>query len=333
MASFIRHRNGIYYIVFFKQGKRVWRSLQTRDKGAAYKLFLKQADEDTRPKGVMLKQAQCEFLTFANTNFSRGTIDIYRNTFSQFNKFLSDRAVTEITPRDIDFYKSTRFQYVSPATVNLELRSLRAFFNRLIVWDYIEKNPCESVKAIRIAETIRPFLSKDDLSKLLDHTRGTQLCDIILIATMTGLRKGELLNLSWADVDLQKGTLLVRSSMSYRTKGGKMRMVPLNTTALNVLKNLPQNSSVVFPPERGESYNHDFLSRRFKRAINQCGLDPKLHFHSLRHTFASLLVKDGVPLYHVQRLLGHSSARVTEIYAHLGHAELGSSVEKLSMSI
>jgi len=57
MASFIRHRNGIYYIVLFKQGKRVWRSLQTRDKGAAYKLFLKQADEDTRPKEVMLKQA------------------------------------------------------------------------------------------------------------------------------------------------------------------------------------------------------------------------------------------------------------------------------------
>jgi len=149
---------------------------------------------------------------------------------------------------------------------------------------------------------------------------------------MTGLRKGELLNLAWADVDLQKGILLVRSSLSYRTKGGKIRMVPLNTAATNVLENLPRISPMVFPAERGGAYNHDFLSKRFKQVIKECGLNSKLHFHSLRHTFASLLVQDGVPLYHVQRLLGHSSARVTEIYAHLGQSELHGSVERLAIA-
>jgi integrase len=331
MASFIRHRSGTYYSVGYKNGKRIWKSLQTRDKAIAYKLFLKLSDSETRPIGVMLSQAQTEFKNFASTNFSRGTIDIYRNVFNQFNKFLSDRPVTDITPRDMDFYKNTRFQKVAPATVNQELRSLRAFFNRLIVWQYIEKNPCAGVREIRVCQTTRPFLSKADLTKVLEHTKGTQLHDIILLAAMTGLRKGELLNLQWNDVDLQRGILLVRSSMSYRTKGGKIRMVPLNTPALQMLQRLPRTSSTVFPGDRGGAYNHDFLARRFKKAIKECGLNPTLHIHSLRHSFASLLVQDGVPLYHVQKLLGHSSSRVTEIYSHLGQSELHGSVERLTL--
>jgi integrase len=189
------------------------------------------------------------------------------------------------------------------------------------------------VKTIRICDAVRPFLSREELRKLLDYTAGTQLHDIILLAAMTGLRKGEVLNLTWDDVDLQRGVLLIRSSISYRTKGGKMRVVPLNRTVSDLLKNLPKSSGPIFSGDRGGAYNHDFLSKRFKRAVLGAGLDSRLHFHSLRHTFASLLVRDGVPLYHVQKLLGHSSARVTEIYAHLGQAELGSSVEKLSLSI
>ena len=72
--------------------------------------------------------------------------------------------------------------------------------------------------------------------------------------------------------------------------------------------------------------------KKVHKACGDCELDTKLHFHSLRHTFASLLVKEGVSLYHVQRLLGHSSSRVTEIYAHLGTSELNISVEKLAIA-
>ena len=332
MSTLIRHRSGTYYLVFSRSGKRVWRSLHTRDRKTAYQIFLKQGQHSEEREELTLLEAQRLVLPFVETNFSKGALAVYKNIFSQFNKQVSDRLISTITPREIDFYKISRIREVSPATVNLELRGLRAFFNRLIVWKYLEQNPCQGIRDIREVEKLPLFLTKEDLAKLLAHTKGDQLHDLILLAAMTGLRKGELLNLTWNDVDLKRGILIVRSSVSYRTKAGKIRSVPLNATAHQLLESITRTSDLIFPGDRGGPYNHDFLSRRFKRAVLKCGLDKRLHFHSLRHTFASLLVQDGVPLYNVQRLLGHSSARVTEIYAHLGHAELSGSVERLTLA-
>lgn len=150
---------------------------------------------------------------------------------------------------------------------------------------------------------------------------------------MTGLRRGEIVNLLWQDIDLQRETILVRSSEDYQTKSGKIRLIPMNSTVQQLLQRLPRISSFVFPAKRGGMINGNFLRRKFKSAVRNCGLDPRLHFHSLRHTFASLLVQSGISLYHVQKLLGHSSPRVTEMYAHLGGAELRSSVEELSIRV
>jgi integrase len=332
MATLIRNKSGIYYLVYSQNGKRVWRSLRTRERRTAYNLYLKEEQCPLNKGSKSLREAQADFLPYVVTNLAPGAVAVYRNVFSQLNKFLPDKHLAEITPRDIDMYKISRIKDVSPSTVNHDLRQIRAFFNRLKLWGYLEKNPCDGIKEIRGIEQIPLYLTKENLKKLLEHTKGTQLHDIILLAAMTGLRKGELLNMTWQDVDLGRGTLLIRSSVSYRTKAGKIRTIPINACARRLLEDMEKTSDLLFPGDRGGPYNHDFLTRRFKKAIRRCGLDPRLHFHSLRHTFASLLVQDGVPLYNVQRLLGHSSSRVTEIYAHLGHAELGSSVERLNIT-
>ena len=138
--------------------------------------------------------------------------------------------------------------------------------------------------------------------------------------------------MTWQDVDLKQKTLLVHSTIGHTTKGGKIRLIPMNTTLKELFEKMPKTEGVIFSGERGGWKRGDFVGRSFKKAIRGCGLDTKLHFHSLRHTFASLLVKEGVSLYHVKRLLGHSSSRVTEIYAHLGTTELSGSVEKLAMA-
>lgn len=167
---------------------------------------------------------------------------------------------------------------------------------------------------------------------MLAHTKGTQLHDIILLTVMTGLRWGELLGLTWEDVDLKQGTLLIHSTIGHRTKGGKIRLIPMNTAVRELFRRIPKTDGAIFTGERGGWKKGAFVGRILKKAIKGCGLDPKLHFHSLRHTFASVLVKEGVSIYRVQRLLGHSSPRVTEIYAHLGTSELSGSVEKLAIA-
>lgn len=333
MASLIKHRSGVFYIIESIAGKRVWRSLHTRNRTEAFRSFLSESKSHVKkPKSLSLTDAQDQYKDYVRTNFAERTVSVYENVFIIFNRFVGDVELSEITTHDIDLYKAHRIKEVSPSTVNHDLRSLKAFFNRLLVWKLIESNPCTGTKGIRIVDTIRPYLSKEDLLKVLKHTKGTQLHDIILLAAMTGLRRGELLGLTWQDVDLKQGTLLVHSTIGHQTKGGKIRLVPLNTAVRDLLENMPKTEGVIFTGERGGWKKGDFVAKCFKKACKDCELDSKLHFHSLRHTFASLLVKEGVSLYHVQRLLGHSSSRVTEIYAHLGTTELSGSVEKLAMA-
>jgi integrase len=333
MGSLIRHKSGVYYSITSLNGKRVWRSLGTKNRMEAYKKFLSETKHEVKkPKSLSLADAQDQYLEYVKTNFAPKTVRVYDNVFKIFNKFMGDVEVSGISTRDIDLYKATRIKNVSGNTVNHDLRSLKAFFNRLVVWKMIDSNPCTGIKTIRVVDTIRPYLSKEDLAKLLKHTQGTQLHDIILLAAMTGLRRGELLGLTWEDVDLKQGTLLVHSTIGHTTKGGKIRLIPMNTAVRQLFERLPKTEGPIFIGERGGWKRGDFVCRSFKKAIRNCKLDTKLHFHSLRHTFASLLVKEGVSLYHVQRLLGHSSSRVTEIYAHLGTTELSGSVEKLAMA-
>jgi len=77
----------------------------------------------------------------------------------------------------------------------------------------------------------------------------------------------------------------------------------------------------------------DYLSKRFKRYVHIAGMNPKLHFHSLRHTFATWLVQDGVSLYEVQKLLGHSSIAVTQVYSHLQPEQLHATVNRIVVSL
>lgn len=251
MSTLIRHKSGVFYLISSIDGKRVWRSLRTRDKREAYQLFLRDESSPPSTKTLTLIEAQEEYMEYVRVNLSRGSIDIYRNVFSQFNKFMSNRPITEITPRDIDLYKSHRISMVSPNSVNHDLRTLRAFFNRLLIWQLVAKNPCTGIKDIKLVETTRPFLSAADLNALLQHTKGTSIHEIISFAAMTGLRRGELLNLTWKDVDLERGTILVRSSISYRTKSGKVRAVPLNSASRKILSEVEKTSDYIFPGDRG----------------------------------------------------------------------------------
>ncbi len=112
-----------------------------------------------------------------------------------------------------------------------------------------------------------------------------------------------------------------------------MRTVPMNDTVANLLRAKSLREGPVFNGRRGRRANPHFVSKKFKEAVRNLGLDGRLHFHSLRHTFASLLVQRGVSLYEVQNLLGHSTVAVTQIYAHLQPSTLQSTVNKISLNL
>lgn len=335
MPTLFRNKSGIFYIIYRIKGKQVWRSTRTRDRKEAYKAYLHASPSDpnslrTKKPLYMLSACIDEYLEYVETNFAERTLEIYSVSLNLFLKFTGDILVLDFSSRMIDAYKNYRAQTVSPATVNIEVRVIRAFFNRLKHWNIIEKNPCDGISDIRTEEEAPIFLEESQLQHLLESITDPWLRNIVVFAAMTGTRSGEIMNLTWNDVDLVRGTVTVRSSISYRSKHGRLRVVPLNPAARRTVEEMPPpHEGFVFPGKKGRLANSDHVGRKFKSVARRLGLDERIHFHSLRHTFASLLVRKGASLYQVQKLLGHSSSRVTEMYAHLNNSDLHDVVNRL----
>lgn len=350
MATLIKHSSGVYYIVYCIHGKRIWRTLKTRDKREAIKKFQEYeqsvplpylTSKDEKPNDLptatrdSLQHAIDEFKGYVKVNCSTNTQKDYKSVLKLLvGHFGADKPVADINIRDIECYKNKKYNgKISPHTINHNLRCIKSLFNKLVCWGVLQKNPCKGIKLIRTDDTIRPYLSKEDLQCVLKRTTGTQLHDIILFAVLTGLRLGEIVNLTWEDILLEKRKIIVRSNGNFRTKSGKMRVIPINTGLLKLLESMQDKTGLLFKDKKGVAWRAQFISKQFKQKVRACGLNDKLHFHSLRHTFGSYLVESGVSLFHVQQLMGHSSPYVTQIYAHLGTAELLSSVEKIDVEL
>lgn len=148
------------------------------------------------------------------------------------------------------------------------------------------------------------------------------LADVVRVAVATGLRLGELRYLRWSWVDFETGFITVRRTGDFIPKSGSERSIPMVGDALEVLTRLAAQRTddvdgYAFTGTRGGRLNGNHVSRRFKYYVRLAKLPERTRFHSLRHTCASWLVQRGVSLPIVQAILGHSTIRVTQRYAHL----------------
>ena len=109
--------------------------------------------------------------------------------------------------------------------------------------------------------------------------------------------------------------------------------MPLNRSAISALESQSSQIDHVFKDPWQRPLKKDFVTRWFGRTVIVAGLDRRLHFHHLRHTFASWLVQAGAGIYEVQKLLGHSSVAVTQVYAHLAPSELHATVGKIDIDL
>ncbi len=335
MLSLFKRSNGIYYISFEEEGKRKWKSTGQRHKAAALKelLTFDKSRNLSKPR-ITLQGFVRDFLSNAEITFSAKTLDIYKRTLHNFSSLVGDKLLKSITAKDVDLYRTYRLKAVSPISVNIELRTLKAAFYTAVQWKLLADNPLQRVSLIRIPDQQPTYLSKEDLQNLLCIVSEGWLKEIIIIAVSTGLRRGELLNLTWKDVDFERRLLYIQSKENFRTKGGRRRTVPMSEAVFQLLwKNAQSTTSEYVFNINGRRILGDWVSHRFKFYVRKAGLNKKLHFHSLRHTFATWLVQEGVSIYEVQKLLGHSSISVTQIYSHLAASELHSAVNKISLPL
>jgi integrase len=214
-----------------------------------------------------------------------------------------------------------------PAYCNRFLVLLGFCFNLAIKWDItgVSKNPVKDVDRLKANNKIERFLKQDEAVRLLSAIQlspNPMLQYFVPLALLTGARKRELLDARWEDFDFQRRVWRIPT-----TKSGRPRHVPLTDETLGILNTLRsrlpmmleqpeliENPWVLPNLKTGKPFRSIFNS--WDTARCKAGV-PDLRVHDLRHSFASALVNQGIPIYDIQKLLGHSDIKTTERYAHL----------------
>jgi integrase len=243
----------------------------------------------------------------------------------------------QIDRRAIDGAVTVWLKTLSPKTVNARLlATLQRMLSLAVEWKYLPRAP-DIEQLAKSKETPR-FLTRDEAERLL-HATPEKWRSMVFVALRTGLRVGELRALRWGDVDFTRRNIQVRHTDPGRAgmdettpKGGAERTVPMTPDTAALLKamwpGLVEGGVAVsyvwpgfrsrskFDPQRARSENA--CTKAIRAAFARIGLrEPGLGWHTLRHTYASWLAMDGLSLRRIQRLLGHASITMTEIYAHL----------------
>jgi len=244
------------------------------------------------------------------------------------SSFFGRYTLAEITPKLIVQYRGERYaKGVTPATINRELAAMKAAFNLAIrEWEWCRDNPVSKVSMEKENNRRDRWLSLEEEQNLL-KVCPAWLREIVTFALNTGMRRGEILSLTWKGVDLFRKTITV-----FFSKNGERRTIPVNQTMFCLLKEKSKvrqlSTNLVFHSRAYTEINVNNLRRAFCSALTRARIE-EFHFHDLRHTFVTRLVQAGVDLYKVQRLLGHKSPLMTQRYAHHYPESLREGVEIL----
>lgn len=282
-------------------------------------------------------------MLLAEKGASLKTLEAYRTDLESFFE-ICPLPVDEITESDISQYLQTlsKSQF-AVSTQQRKLSALRQFFKFLVREGHLEKDPTLLIEGPKKRMTLPKTLSRSDVEKLIQTAQswegpeGIRLLALLEILYATGLRVSELVMLPMSAV---RETLNSDQPILWVTgKGQKERMVILSQSAIQALGNYieirfsfmgkKKESPWLFPSSSVEGHlTRQRFGQLLKELALKAGLDPRaLSPHTLRHAFATHLLRGGVDLVSVQKLLGHSDISTTQIYTHIAQEDLAELVE------
>lgn len=270
--------------------------------------------------------------------YRKGTVRRYEILITAYSEFAAITTMDQITDKNIRefFYNGLTHKKWKPITFRMYVAAIHVFFAWCVKQGYLEKNFATDIEKPKLEKTLPPKLTKQDSIRLLDivtnypyrfpflRYRNNAMVSMFLFA---GLRKSELINLKYADVDIENLTVFVRLG-----KGGKDRIIPMSFTLAQSLKRyvVEREKLAKTCPEffvahsRNTGLNVEALDRIVKLMRAASGI--KFSIHKLRHTFATLMVEGGCDIYSLSKMMGHADIKTTTIY-------LAASVEHLRSQI
>lgn len=284
-------------------------------------------------KNITLREVVDKFQElYADVNLKPSTAKGYNYHFrSHIRPYFKDIKLIDVNPIILQkFVKDKLTEGRVPKTVNHLLTTLGTVFNWAIDSGYSTYNPVSRVKRLKVKKKEMKFLDTKEIKAVLKEANENfpDFYPLILTAIYSGMRRGEILGLTWDYVNFVENKIKVVYSL-YKGKldepktGYSKREIQMPPFVMKELKEwrrfCPENElNLVFPSETGTFMDADnMIKRRFNLVLENAGVQ-KIRFHDLRHTYASLLLAKDMNIKYIQRLMGHSSFEITmNTYAHL----------------
>lgn len=323
-----------YQITYFVNGKRTKKSTKTTNLKEANK-FLASFSVPVKIDNVVielnnfitLSQFKDEYIKYAKLRFSKSYVErSIEPAFKLLIAYSGDVPLKNLDLKTLDNFIINKYNSTKSGAA-LYYRTLKAAFSKAVIWNYLDDNPLKKIKAPKVPKSNPVFISETELNLILEKTTNQNLKNIFTVAFYTGMRLAEILNMKSSWIDTQQNIITLKNSADFTTKSKRERIIPLHTRIASiVIKPTSNPNDFIFNRTIGKKFNEDYVSKQFKKSLRAAKLDDNIHFHSLRHSFASNLVQRGVNLYVVKELLGHEDIKTTQIYSHLTQSSLSNAV-------
>ena len=347
-GSIYKRNNGTWRVMVTVQGRRLTYTAKTKSEGQSWiRQMLVEIDN-----GLTYESTQVSVEKFMEDWLISMEPSIRYNTFEQYSQVTRQHILPSLGKFQLRDLKPEHIQQLYNQMVKKErgLRTVQlvhSVLHRALVHavklGLISRNPDDATTPPKPKLKEMQFLDENQVQQLLitAQVRNDRFYALYYLAIATGMRQGELLGLKWLDLDWEQGFLQVKRQLSRKKGGGfeltapktrsGVRRIDLGENTLQVLRKHRQqqfikmqmvgekwqDNDLVFPSEIGTVINRANLLKMFKSLLKEAGL-PSIRFHDLRHTGASLLLNNGIPVMIVSRRLGHARPSITlDIYGHL----------------
>ena len=329
MAVTVEQRGDKYRLRFMYKGQRYDKTIPKCSASALERekaRFMIEIENQNNPHAIMFDVFVDKWLNeYAQNKLSKKTIQCYNQYLETYiSPFFNSYKLA-----DIGAYELTRFfntlTHLSNNSIKRYKALLSVIFNTAVKWDYLEYNPMNKVDLPKGRETnVKPsFLNEKEVALLLEKLNNVDIKYqvIVLLALKCGLRRSEILGLSWNNIDFENNTISIEKSLSYTKYDGTFisdtknnsskRTIYIAQDVLDKIKQLPKKYDLLFG-----LLNPDAVTRWFARFLKNNNLK-KIRFHDLRHTHATLLIAKNINIKTVSARLGHSQVSTTlNIYTH-----------------
>ena len=267
-------------------------------------------------------------------NYTQNTIEAYTHDLDWLRRYMRDhgKKPEDMRLADLENFAATLHEYgIGPTSQGRILSGVRAFFRFLRMEGYIEDDPTELLEWPHLGEHLPEVLSTEEVDRLeesidLSDPQGQRNKAIIEVLFSCGLRVSELVNLKLPNPYLKEKFIRVEG------KGRKERLVPISDTAIHELElwfydrrqlNIKRGEEdYVFLNRRGAHLTRTMILIMIRRQALEAGIEKTISPHTLRHSFATALLRGGADLRAIQAMLGHEKISTTEIYTHLSTEDL-----------